>query len=208
MKYKDMVPRPTSEDFAVLKESLMESGQQIPIVINSKGDILDGFTRFDILSERGIPLKTTVKDFETEEEELKFVIQSNLARRHLSLFQKIELTYSLYKKLREKYHRGGHPSIRANNGGATVIIGKTIGCNRNSVTMGVWLIEHASETQKKKLRNGTIGIQTVYLYEHFKQKKPSKSYTYLGVNDEFECPHCNKSMTRRDIKKVNRNRNR
>ena len=51
--YLDLVPRPTTEEYTVLKESLILEGQKDPIVINSKGIILDGHTRYEILTDIG-----------------------------------------------------------------------------------------------------------------------------------------------------------
>src|ERR1051326_418553 len=90
-EYFDLVPRPSTEDRHALKNSIIADGQHEPIIVNPVGEILDGHTRWEICLELDIDPKYEVRKFEGEQEERRFVIMSNLARRHLTKFQKIEL---------------------------------------------------------------------------------------------------------------------
>jgi len=94
-EYKALLPRLSSEEYEALKESIKAEGQHLPIVINSDNVILDGYTRYDICKELQIVPKTMVKDFDNKLLEKKFVIISNLQRRHLTTNQKAALAYKL-----------------------------------------------------------------------------------------------------------------
>lgn len=85
--YLDMVPRPTSSERTALKQSIKDEGQLVPIVINSKGKVLDGHTRFQICDELGINPTYTIEDFIDPADEKEYVILTNLKRRHLIPFQ-------------------------------------------------------------------------------------------------------------------------
>lgn len=108
--YYDFIPRPNAEDRRKLKESIKKEGVQIPLIINSEGFILDGHTRYEICLELGITdIPYEIKTFPNEELERKFVVMTNIARRHLNKFQKVELSWPLFEiekqraKQREKW---------------------------------------------------------------------------------------------------------
>ena len=44
-EYFDLVPRPTKEQHAALKESIKNQGQLVPITVDSTGKIIDWYTR-------------------------------------------------------------------------------------------------------------------------------------------------------------------
>ena len=90
--YLDLVPRPTKEEYTVLKESLILEGQKDPIVVNKRGIILDGHTRYEILTDIGKKdneIDIRIKDIEDADEEELYVMSSNSNRRQLNVFQKI-----------------------------------------------------------------------------------------------------------------------
>lgn len=99
LEYKNFFPRPNTEDFKALKKSIKEMGQQIPITLNSRGVILDGYSRFSACRELGIEPKTEAKRFKDKYAEIRFINDVNKARRHLNDFQKVELKMRDYFKL-------------------------------------------------------------------------------------------------------------
>ena len=75
----------------------------LPIVINPKGEILDGYNRHKICQELQLPLNYEIKSFDSLIDEKRFVIDINLKRRHnLNDFQKAELAYKLDAFEKEK----------------------------------------------------------------------------------------------------------
>jgi ParB-like chromosome segregation protein Spo0J len=101
IKYQDVVPELSSEEYHSLKESIKNRGLRMPIIINKQNVLLDGHHRYKICEELGIEPKFEVIDFADEFEEQLFVIEANLQRRQLSNFQRVELELkmeSIYKK--------------------------------------------------------------------------------------------------------------
>ena len=98
-KYVALLPHLSKGEYEALKASIREEGMHCPIIINEKMVILDGHHRYKICMELGTELQlddnVLVKYFDSPLEEKKFVIESNLKRRHLNAFQKAELAYPL-----------------------------------------------------------------------------------------------------------------
>lgn len=162
-RYFELVPRPSKEEYESLKYSIMVEGQKDPIVINSKGVVLDGHTRYEICHDLGITPKTRIMDFEDEE---LYVIQSNTNRRQLNSFQKIEIYYKILKEyeLQAKFNRQHwHDDCeKFPSGLATKRYAKLIGVPEKTVQRGKKLIEKATPYTLSKLRNGTLTITKAY----------------------------------------------
>ena len=100
-EYLNAVPRATNAEIKALDLKLIQRGQLVPITVNSKMVILDGYTRHDLLGQRGVKIKYTILDLPSREEELNFVRETNVMRRHLNIFQRVETMYSALKHERE-----------------------------------------------------------------------------------------------------------
>lgn len=67
--------------------------------------------------------------------------------------------------------RGGDNRNKIKTGGASVVIGKTIGVNRNYVQMGTWLIDNATTKIIDQLERGVLSIDTAYKIMNNRDKK-------------------------------------
>lgn len=267
--YFNAVPRPTKDEYNALELKIIQRGQQEPISVNKDMVILDGHTRYEIMSQRGMDIKYTVREFESKEDEFYYVVESNLMRRQLNNFQKLEALYGMYMnkkrqiktlkkysgwidilesikngnntrntiakdigymdssvgkillKMIESYYvrrekkfkkygnglSGGTTfseytllpkseeflsnNKKINKGGASIMVSKITGLNRNTVSKGMALIDICDEKTKQKLRNGTLSIYGVYA-DITKSKKP-KSLKYSkswSRHSKIKCPHC------------------
>lgn len=93
-----LLPRLTSEDYADLKEDIRANGIRVPILIH-KGQVLDGWHRYQIASELGIACPTVAWDGKgTEWLAAKSL---NLIRRHLSAEQRAAIYKQAEKTLPE-----------------------------------------------------------------------------------------------------------
>lgn len=270
-KYQNAVPRPNEYEYNALKMKIIENGQQEPIIVNKNMVILDGHTRYDIMSQRGMEIEYRTKDFDDEEQEFEYVVESNIMRRQLNNFQKLETLYGLYRDKKEEKNYNGWISImesikkgnntrnmiagdinysepavgkilsqmlnqyyvrkekkfrlhgdglsggttfyeftllpkseeflskntRKEKGGATMMISKITGLNRNTVSKGMLLIERVDYKTKKKLRDGVLSINGVY--EDITKRKRAKS-TYKNTWSKYakiKCPHC-KHISQKD----------
>src|ERR687892_312751 len=100
-KYANEVVPLTKDEYAILKKSIADNGLYHPITINQHGDVLDGHHRLKVCQELGLKPDFEVKEFDDELEEELFVIDTNVARRQLSDYQKGELLLSKKKPLLE-----------------------------------------------------------------------------------------------------------
>ena len=111
-EYANILPKLSELEFQKLKESIKANGLWYPIIVNSEGIILDGHHRFKACQELGVVARTETKEFANPLLENRFIIESNLERRQLNDFQRIELALKLkpiFKEIaRKNMSLGGH----------------------------------------------------------------------------------------------------
>ena len=94
-EYASLVPSLSIEEFESLKQSIKEDELTYAIIVNQHGVILDGYQRYKACQELERTPNSQVKFFEDPLLEQKFRIKTNMNRRHLTPFQRIELQYKL-----------------------------------------------------------------------------------------------------------------
>ena len=200
--YDKMLPRMSDEEFAELKVSIQQEGQHYPIVVNENLEVLDGHHRFRACVELGIEPDFEVRHFEDKLLEKKFVIESNLRRRHLNNFQLVELAVPLLeiekvlaKKRQSKGGKNGRdiqlglvpddakPVFQAK---ATEMVAKKAGVSTRTFERGKKIVEKASEKDKQMLRDGKTSISKVY-HEIVAAKKEHENMASeeSGVEDQI-----------------------
>jgi ParB-like chromosome segregation protein Spo0J len=178
-EYEKLLPKMSDEEFAELKASIQAEGQHYPIVANEDLEILDGHHRFRACIESGIEPDFEERKFEDKLLEKKYVIETNLRRRHLNKFQLVELGVPLLeieKELAKKRQtKGGKTGRNAQLGlapddakpefkksKAAAVIAKKVGVSTRTFERGKKILEKASEEEKQKLREGKASIAKVY----------------------------------------------
>lgn len=168
--YQDLVPRVSEEEYKSLKQSIRNSGLWLPIIVNPKGIILDGHTRYRICNELGITPRIAERVFENELLEKKFVIEANLRRRQLNDYQKSELGIPLLEIEKQLAHERKLKHSRSNDpipsnegkGEATEIVASEIGMSKSTFERAKKIIEKAPEETKENLRLGKSTINKEY----------------------------------------------
>ena len=195
-----MVPRPTPEEYHALRESIQINGQQEPIILNSKGEILDGHTRHEILENLGREPQYTVKSFDDKQKEIAYIVECNLIRRQLNSYQKIELSFSLYEILRKKAQRGTKGKSLLPDS-TRKVFSRQLGIGSNLAQKGLWLLKNADYSTKTKLQNGTITIGRAYEMLHsYPQRK--KGYKPFSKCSKVKCPHCLHEITKGELIRI------
>lgn len=166
-EYLDLIPRLTSSERRSLKFSIQDDHQLVPIVVNEKGFILDGHTRFDICQELQRIPRFIIKKFKSEYDEKKFIIMSNIARRQLNKFQKIEMAWDLYDIEKERAHKREYWKLYYKTppkaiGNAMEVFGKYMDTGHTTIHQVEWLRNNSSKKTLKQLREGTISITKAY----------------------------------------------
>jgi len=205
--YLNAVQRPSKEEYDEIRESIRLRGQQVPIICNSKGIILDGHTRYEICEMYGLLPVYIIKDFATEEEEMQFVIECNLNRRQLNPFQKIEA----YSKLLKYYQQRSEANKRASllgekipysQGGTAEQFSKSIGMGSRRVQDALFLIKHGRPELLESLRNGVVTINQAKKKLLILPKEKKERFEKQGKR-VVKCPKCFHIMNRKDLIKVN-----
>ncbi len=176
--HQDLVPDISEEEYTALKASIKENGLWMPIIVNSKGIILDGHNRYQICKELDIPLKHVEKEFENEWLERKFVIEANLKRRQLNDFQKSELGIPL-QRIEEELAKlrmisGGQGKVAPNDatlGKSSQKVANQIGVSGRTFERAKKIILTAPEEIKQKLRTGNTTIGKEYQKLQKNEKK-------------------------------------
>ncbi|GAB1537102.1 hypothetical protein ADMFC3_27330 [Geovibrio sp. ADMFC3] len=90
-------------EFEELKESIREKGFMNPLVIvreNSGYLVIAGNQRLRAARELGITsVPCLIKEFHSKNEEIQFLVEDNLRRRHLTPVQRIKAQYAFYKTI-------------------------------------------------------------------------------------------------------------
>ena len=91
-EYKALIPPLDSEEYAALEADILEKMEALePIITNQEDVILDGHNRYEICIKHGCFYRTEIKTFDSPEDEMIYVIDSNLLRRQLTKFVVVEL---------------------------------------------------------------------------------------------------------------------
>ena len=214
--YLDLVPRPTNEERQILKFSIMDDGQHVPIIASRKHIILDGHTRSEICEELHIKPKYVIKRFNSVEDERKFVILSNLARRNLTKFQKIELAWEIYenekKRAYDRIHWKCNPDLanidkktgkilsikhKIREGAAMEIFAKYMGTGHTVIHQIEWLKNNANKSMLKKLRNNEISITRAYYFVKGMKFTRARKKPFTSPK---ECPECGYKVRKAKLK--------
>jgi len=162
------------DEYEGLKCSIQDEGQHYPIILNQDGVVLDGHHRLRVCLELGIQLKFETKRFNNPLLEKKFVIESNLRRRQLTSFQRVEMAVPLLeieKELAKERQiklgraRGKDPLVPFGTEGmgkAVDLVSEKIGVKPRTFYRALSVLEKAPEKLKDKVRRGETSISYAY----------------------------------------------
>lgn len=210
-EYLDLVPRLDKDQTKSLKNSMNEDGQQIKIIVNPEGIILDGYTRFSICTELGLEPKYVIKKFPSLKKEKEFVVSANLNRRQLTLFERGEVLFSWWKEEKKKSNsEGGYATHVTKRTGIThgrTTTGKKerllqrfariMGSSASVCHQLTWLMLNAPKDTKIQLRREKITITAAYVLLAKPIRKSKQDYinagrTYIRYPN---CLNCGKPIT-------------
>lgn len=99
MKYQ-LLPALTAEEYAALEASIVEHGVLVPVEYDENGEILDGHHRVAICESLGlVDWPRFVRKGLTEAEKRAHIRALNMARRHLTAFQKRAIIEAQVKEM-------------------------------------------------------------------------------------------------------------
>lgn len=204
-EYERAVPPLSDEEYSALEESIRTRGLHNPIVINSKGTILDGHNRYSILYKLDLPIDYTIKDFDNEDEEFQYVVESNINRRQLSPFAKIECYEKLIQKFQEKGRQNMLATLRGEKipfaqGGSAIHFAKTLGMGQRRMQDAFYIMKHGNSQLKRQLRENKITINAAKQLLTKSDRVVRKNLKYN--KKEVQCPKCFHKMFRDELIKT------
>jgi DNA modification methylase len=168
-EYAELVSALSVDEYEQLKHSIKQNGLWHSITINEAGYILDGHHRFKICQELQLEPKIEHKKFKNPLHEKLFIINSNLNRRQLNEFQKVEMllkSKSIFKEVaREKQRKGGKNKVSQIPDEPIRVdeqIGKRANVSRDTVRKVEFLLENATVEKIDRLRKGKARISKEY----------------------------------------------
>ena len=196
-EYENLLPPLLDEDLENLEESILKDGVLHSLIINPDKVVLDGHHRLLICQRHSInEVPFVERSFNTDLEEMKFVISFNLNRRHLTMTQKVELGMTFHiiemeeAKGRQSFHGGTAPGkhkslvpnsaqVNEEQGKAIEKAAKKVGLGKDTFRKGKRIAEAAQTDQHahtlwRAIADGNRSINSVY-EELFQQEKPPTS---------------------------------
>jgi N6-adenosine-specific RNA methylase IME4 len=166
-KYKNAVFKSTPEEIESLRESVKKDGIREPLTLNPQLVLLDGHQRYELTFEFGItevPFK--IKEFSSELEEYRYVIEANFFRRHLTTWQKARLALKLEEiesKLAKARQKTGKTLAQDRaKGKATEIVAKKAGVGKSTKEQAKKIMKNADEETIAKLDSGRGSTNSEY----------------------------------------------
>lgn len=101
LPFATILPDLSPEDFGALKASIADLGILVPILLDEKGQVIDGQHRLRAAAELGLPdsqVPFEIRPGLTDQEREALAYSANLARRHLRPEQRAEIATSLRQK--------------------------------------------------------------------------------------------------------------
>jgi N6-adenosine-specific RNA methylase IME4 len=198
-EYLYLVPRPTDEEYRSLEADIVEKGRAIePIKVNSKNEILDGYTRYDICKKHSLPFDIKLMEFSSVLDEKIYVVETNLLRRNLTVYVRLEQQKSTAKLYEEKAKKqqgtrtdltSVQNCIKAESIDVGAIIAKKVGVGRTTYYEFKKIDEEGTEEQKQSARCGKESISRVFRKIQYKQNISAikeKINSLIPPKGEFE----------------------
>jgi DNA-binding CsgD family transcriptional regulator len=171
-EFRSLIPPLTPEARGLLEESLLAEGCRDPLPVWPQPDgpsiLFDGHNRYEICQQHDLPFAVIeVQGIATRDEAKVWIIRTQLGRRNLTDFQRIELAERLRSMLEQKArdHQGARTDLRQNVAGSQdtkQAIAAIAGVSRETVRKAEVIMEECDEPTKEALRRGKRKIHGVY----------------------------------------------
>jgi hypothetical protein len=171
-EFRGLIPPLTPEAQGLLEKSLVAEGCRDPLVVwpqlEGLSILLDGHNRYEICQQHDLPFAVIeVQGIATRDEAKVWIVRTQLGRRNLTDFQRIELAERLRSMLEQKAreHQGTRTDLRQNLAGSQdtkQAIAAIAGVSRETVRKAEVIMEEADEPTKEALRRGERSIHRTY----------------------------------------------
>ena len=186
----DLIPPLTEEEYRMLEDSIVRDGCDTPLTVWN-GIIVDGHNRYEICMKHQIPFAIEKKEFADKEAAMFWMLEHQLARRNLNLYQRGELVlqFEPMLKAQAKKNQGARndldPNFRQNSaessstGYSSKKMAEMAGVSHDTIKRVKKIKANADEDTKRRLRSGELSIHRAYNdimgKEHMDNPNMSKS---------------------------------
>lgn len=160
--YNALLPQPTPEEENAIEESIKKEGQLLPIIVTrdpktNKTLILDGHTRYKILKKLGIEPTVEYRTFANSYEEMAFILQTNIPRRHLNDYQKVLSSLPLLDieaKRAVARKKKGTSVPKDDKGRSAAKVARQIGVKTRTYERLLFIIKNGGDKLNKSVASG------------------------------------------------------
>lgn len=175
---RDLLPPLTKEEFSQLEENILKDGCQSPI-ITWNDYIVDGHNRYNICSKHKIEFEELKLAYESKDDIIQWMIDTQLGRRNLTPIQRIAIAEKyrpiIEKKAKENKIKSAEMTNEKLN--STVLtnstkpinpintrdkLAKIAGVGQDTYYKGKRILDSDNEEIKNKLKNKEISINKAY----------------------------------------------
>lgn len=158
-------------EYEALKQSIQIDGLLEKLKVNPNNVLLDGHNRKEALSDLGLPVTEDMVEVIEPENEMLYIIRSQINRRHATPYHRVENAIPLLEIERELARQRMLAGVRdpgristqgSRNPRTTDNIGALVGLHRSTVEQALYIEEYGSEEDKGALRRGTTTINKIW----------------------------------------------
>lgn len=178
-EFKSLIPALTDDEYKGLEQSILSEGCRDALVL--WGDILvDGHNRYEICTKHGIAFNTVQKDFDSRDDVMLWMIDTQRARRNLNEVDSILLAQKKTAILAEKAREKQLKRLKQNRSVQMDKTEKTINVREETAKeagVSTGTIARFEQIQKKKpelidnIRKGEVTIGKAYNAIKLEEKK-------------------------------------
>lgn len=165
---QELLPPLSQEEYNLLEENIKANGCIDPIAIWTDTEtnityIIDGHNRYSICTKYNLDFKTIKMNFESKNDTIKWMIDTQLGRRNLSLIQRIIVVEKYREKLKEvakKNQRSGIKTMEAIR--TSRVLADMAYVGSGTMARYEYVMKNGDEDLKNKMLNDEIPITAAY----------------------------------------------
>lgn len=200
---RDLLPPLKEEEFNQLEQNIIKEGCRDAIIV-WKGYIVDGHNRYEICTKHNIEFKIITLAYDTKDEIITWMIDTQLGRRNLTDIDRIDIA----EKYRPVIERKAKENLKLSEGrgekGMKISsdlfnktetreeLAKIAKVSHDTYSKGKKILESDNEEIKDKLRKGEMKINTAYKELFPKVPKPPKEISISKQSTKQSTKKCTK----------------
>lgn len=181
-----VLPWHTEAELSLLKADILANGIINPIV-TFRGAIIDGYARYIIAKEFGVPFETVEMDFANETEAILWRIKTHIGRRNLSLFQKCEMVLTFEPEIaaeaRKRMLGGKRLPNNATRGNTVKVLADMVGVSQESIRCAKYVIENSDQETLRRVRKGELSIKGAYMSLRMRSNPPIQDVALVETEE-------------------------